>query len=43
METLLSIITGWIYQYGMIYAGAPSSHGSYEAPIPAKLRAQEEK
>ncbi|MEG0494598.1 MAG: hypothetical protein RR696_15545, partial [Clostridia bacterium] len=38
---LLSIITNLIYQCGVNYAGVPSSHGSYEAPVPAQLCGKE--
>ncbi|MEG2711359.1 MAG: hypothetical protein RSB18_10205, partial [Clostridia bacterium] len=38
MTVLLSIITNWIYLCGVTYAGVPSAHGSYEVPVPARLR-----
>ena len=42
MSALWSIIASWMYQYGSIYAGIPSSHGSYEAPVPEQLQKQAE-
>ncbi len=38
MEALLTLIANFIYQYGVTCAGAPSFHGSYEAPVPSQLR-----
>lgn len=37
MDGVLTILANLIYQYGGIVAGNPSGHGSYEAPVPAKL------
>lgn len=42
MPALWSIIASWMYQYGSIYAGIPSSHGSYEAPVLEQLQKQAE-
>lgn len=41
MAALLTLITNFIYQYGVTYAGVPSSHGSYEALVPKQLRKQD--
>lgn len=41
MAALLTFISNFIYQYGVTYAGVPSSHGSYEAPAPVQLRHEE--
>lgn len=38
MTGLLACITNWLYQYGVICAGIPSAHGSYEASVPEQLR-----
>ena len=41
MEALLTLIANFIYQDGVTCAGAPSFHGSYEAPVPSQLRKQD--
>lgn len=41
MGALLTVIANFIYQYGVTCAGAPSFHGSYEAPVPSQLRKQD--
>lgn len=40
MSALWSIIASWMYQYGSIYAGIPSSHASHEAPVQLQKQAE---
>lgn len=42
MSKWMEQVTQWIYAYGKESAGAPSQHGSYEAPVPQALRDEEE-
>ena len=46
MEALLTILRhgnlrSGKFIYGITCAGAPSFHGSYEAPVPSQLRKQD--
>ncbi len=43
MKRLWDIIGDLLYRYGASCASVPSRHGSYEAPVPEKLRFKEGK
>lgn len=38
MNRFFKAIANWLYAYGKTNAGMPSIRGSYEAPVPEKLR-----
>lgn len=42
MQEMLNKIAQAIYAYGKEGAGMPSCRGTFEAPVPAELRGQDE-
>lgn len=41
MNKVFEAIANWLYEYGKTNAGMPSIRGSYEAPVPEQLFANE--
>ncbi len=38
MRRMMVVFTELIYHFGKTYAGRPSNHGTYEAPVPKQLQ-----
>lgn len=41
MKELVKLLMQWVCAYGRYGAGTPSHHGSYEAPVPEELKAED--